>query len=605
MSLPKLTESIIHAGASAQSYQRGYALWQDGAISNTSIQGDILTGECAGTSAPYYTLRVELDEGGIRAAHCSCLYEFGGYCKHAVALLLAYVHEPQDFTRRKAPVELLADLDRETLVALLTKLLRDRPELVDWVEAAIATPSGKTKKGKRKAVDTEVYRRQVRTIIHSLDRMRSSEAYWHVGGLVTELEEVEANAVKFLDAGDADTALAILLALIEEAGEGFEVIDDSDGEFGGYLSDIGQPLAEAILMLDLSAVERQQLIDRLKKADRHLSDYGVDSSLNVALEALEFGWKTPSRSRPAAQAEDRDAAEEYEIGDYDDEDDVDTNEAVGPSGSSGYQPGDLIEAKLNVLQRQNRVDDYLALCQAAGRHLRYALKLCELDRVAEAVTFAQRHLTTTGEALQLAQHLRTLNQLTEALTIGEHGLKLTGYKRSLAEWLAPIEEAQGRTAQALEAWRAAFNENPALATYKTVQSLAGSQWTALRPELMVALNNYYSKLPLAQVLIYEEAWTDAMALADQRHGDDALVEAVAEAVIQQQPDWVIRVSLKHAERLMVEANSKNYPIAAAWLKRAKAAYQQLGQDAEWQKYLMKVREQYKRRPALQAHLKRL
>ena len=87
--------------------------------------------------------------------------------------------------------------------------------------------------------------------------MRSSEAYWHVGGLVTELNEVEANAMKFLDAGDADTALAILLALIEEAGEGFEVIDDSDGEFGGYLSDIGQPLAEAILMLDLSVVERQ------------------------------------------------------------------------------------------------------------------------------------------------------------------------------------------------------------------------------------------------------------------------------------------------------------------------------------------------------------
>ncbi len=68
MNLPKLTEAIIQAGASAQSYQRGYALWQDGAISNTAIQGDMLTGECEGTSAPYYTLRVELDEGGIRSA---------------------------------------------------------------------------------------------------------------------------------------------------------------------------------------------------------------------------------------------------------------------------------------------------------------------------------------------------------------------------------------------------------------------------------------------------------------------------------------------------------------------------------------------------------
>jgi uncharacterized Zn finger protein len=95
MNLPKLTESIIHAGASDQSYQRGYALWQDGAISNTVIQGNLLLGECEGTSAPYYDVRIELDEGGIRTVYCSCPYEFGGYCKHIVALLLAYVHQPK------------------------------------------------------------------------------------------------------------------------------------------------------------------------------------------------------------------------------------------------------------------------------------------------------------------------------------------------------------------------------------------------------------------------------------------------------------------------------------------------------------------------------
>ena len=55
------------------------------------------------------------------------------------------------------------------------------------------------------------------------------------------------------------------------------------------------------------------------------------------------------------------------------------------------------------------------------------------------------------------------------------------------------------------------------------------------------------------------------------------------AVIHHQPDWVIRVSVQHAERLMVEVKSKNYPLAAAWLKRTKAAYQKLGQGVEWQR----------------------
>lgn len=573
MNLPKLSESIIRAGANPQSYQRGYDLWQDGAISNTAIQDDVLTGECAGTSAPYYVLHIELDEGGICLADCSCLYDYGGHCKHAVALLLAYVHQPQQFVKRKPPAELLADLDRATLLTLLTKLLHDRPALIDWVEAVLSTPSGQAKQGKRKAVDAEVYRRQVRNIVHS-----------HQGGGFTyQLDEVRAMAIKFLDADDADTALAILLALIEEAGDGFDDTDDEDGDFESFFNDLSLPLAEAILMLDLSAIERQQLTDRLKKTDQQLGNYGVDNALDVAFEALALGWE-----RPAANAEG-----------------VDVYPAAGPTGGSGYRSGDLIEAKLNVLQRQNRMDEYLALCQAAGRHLRYALKLCELDRVAEAVKFATTHLMTTSEVLQLAQRLRTLNHLADALAIGEHGLQMDGLKRSLAEWLAPIEEAQGRPSQALDAWRAVFNEYPTLAIYKTLQQLAGSQWTALRPDLLAALNKFHDKLPLAQVYLHEEAWSDAIELADQPNAGYAVVETVADAVVQQRPEWVGRVSMKHAERLMVEVKSSNYPIAAAWLKRVKAAYQQLGQGEDWQRYLTHIKEQYKRRPALQAQLRQL
>lgn len=606
MNLPKLTEAIIHSGASEQSYQRGYALWQDGAISNTVVQGKLLLGECEGTSAPYYTIRIELDDGGIRTADCSCPYEFGGYCKHVVALLLAYVHSPKKFVKQAAPAELLAELDRETLFTLLTKLLDDRPELATWVEAMIAVPSGKTRKSKRKTVDAEVYRRQVRGVLHSLDRMRASEAYWHVGGLVGELEGVEANAIKFLDAGEADTALAILLALVEEADEGFEFIDDSNGELGDYLSDIGQPLAEAILMLDLNGVERAKLTERLKKADRQLSNYGVDSALDVALEALEFGWETPpARSRSAAKMSAWEDEEDADFDDYDDEESVDVYEDAGTQYWLGARRSDLIEAKLNVLQRQDRVEEYLALCETAGRHLRYTLKLVELDRVAEAVKFAKSHLTTPDEVLQLAQQLRTLNHLTEALAIGERGLKMTGRKGTLATWLAPIEEAQGHTSQALIAWQAAFHEDPTLTTYQTIQELAGAKWKKLQPDLIASLKKCYGKLPLAQVYVYEENWTEAMALAEQRNIEYTVVETVADAVLQHHPDWVARISLKHAERLMVEVKSSNYPIAAAWLKRAKAAYQRLGKTTEWSQYLAKIKEQYKRRPALQAQLKRL
>ena len=63
-SLPKITLSMIRAGAETQSFQRGEAYYEDGAISNTGIQGNVLMGDCAGTLSPYYRVRVTLDEAG-------------------------------------------------------------------------------------------------------------------------------------------------------------------------------------------------------------------------------------------------------------------------------------------------------------------------------------------------------------------------------------------------------------------------------------------------------------------------------------------------------------------------------------------------------------
>ena len=79
MALPKITESMIRAGARPESFRRGEEYYRDGAISNTAIQGALLSGECAGTYLPYYRAQVALYEAGITGASCTCLYEYGGY----------------------------------------------------------------------------------------------------------------------------------------------------------------------------------------------------------------------------------------------------------------------------------------------------------------------------------------------------------------------------------------------------------------------------------------------------------------------------------------------------------------------------------------------
>jgi uncharacterized Zn finger protein len=603
MARTKLTEAIIRAGAGEKSFQRGRELYQHDAISNARIEGDTLSGDCEGTESPFYQVRVELDSGGIRSADCSCPYDFGGYCKHIVALLLAYLHKPEKFAARKKPTELLGDLNPDQLLALMTRLLEERRDLCDWVEAARDLPSvsrkGEAKTEKRKKVDTSAYRRRVRSIMHSLDHMRMSEAYWHVGGLADELREVQKTAMEFLDADDAEAALDIMLALIEESHDGFEHIDDSNGELGGFLSDTGEALAEVILSLDPDEERREEIIDDLEDLHEKLSDYGIDG-LEVAIAAARYGWgETPDEAR--YRSDDDDYEDEDEWADEDDE-------GFDRGGGFSYEPSgatSLTRVKLNILDRKGRVDDYLALCLKSGAHLRYSVKLCEMDRVAESVSHALKHLTAAGEALTLAQRLREMGRIEEALRVGERGLKLDGYKTALGEWLGPLGEAEGRASQALEAWLAAFRESPKLETYKTIKRLASSRWNKLKSEAFAAMGKHSSKQPLVEVLLFEEEWDEAIKVADKNSGDYRVVETAADALIDHRPQWVIRVSIHQAEKLIEPTKSQLYPIAADWLRRAKAAYNRLGQKDEWQRRLQKFKDDYKRRPALQAQLKRL
>jgi len=160
-----LTDETVRLLSTSQSFARGRELYLNDAIFDAARQGNLLLGKCEGSGEPFYTLQVELDAGYVRFADCSCPYDWGGICKHLVALLLAFVHTPEDFTERKRIPDLLQGLEREALVALLAQLVDDDPELYDGLEAALVnaravaksqapqharSPSHKSRSGPRK-----------------------------------------------------------------------------------------------------------------------------------------------------------------------------------------------------------------------------------------------------------------------------------------------------------------------------------------------------------------------------------------------------------------------------------------------------------------------
>ena len=112
-------------------------------------------------------------------------------------------------------------------------------------------------------MDPNVFRRQVRTILRSLDRMRSSEAYWHVGAVVDEVQQVLEQAQGFVAAGDGHNALAILAAITEAYVADLVELDDSDGEASAFFEGLGAVWTEAVLTADLTTRERQTWAEKV------------------------------------------------------------------------------------------------------------------------------------------------------------------------------------------------------------------------------------------------------------------------------------------------------------------------------------------------------
>src|SRR5437763_12833199 len=152
---------------------------------------------------------------------------------------MAMNHRPEISEERPALDALLSSLDRERLQALVLKLAERDPSLTDIIEEQIIQSSSPPPEApvspikpprQHIQVDPKAVRRQVRSIIHSLDRMRSSEAYYYVGSVVSEIGHILDQAWTLIKEDDGHTALVLLEALTEAYLSEWTNLDDSSGD---------------------------------------------------------------------------------------------------------------------------------------------------------------------------------------------------------------------------------------------------------------------------------------------------------------------------------------------------------------------------------------
>src|SRR5215207_10580218 len=156
--LPRLTEAHVRELASEKSFERGRAYYNDGAVLGPVRQALELRAQCQGSDYEPYQVSATLAEGGIAETSCTCPYDYGGICKHLIALLLTHVHEPQAFRPIPPLSVLLAGRSREELIALVGEMIKREPELLSLVELSVEAEQA----AQGSPPDVSVYRRQTR-----------------------------------------------------------------------------------------------------------------------------------------------------------------------------------------------------------------------------------------------------------------------------------------------------------------------------------------------------------------------------------------------------------------------------------------------------------
>ena len=592
---PTLTEAAVRDLARPQSYDRGENYYDQGDVVELVRRGETIRAAIEGSQYEPYQVRIELDETGVVDTACSCPYDHGRICKHRVAVLLTYVRDPDRIDQRPPVSELVADADPEDLRDVLVDLVESRPELAEQVESQLepldAGEEGDDARDRTPEINRESIRQQVQYILRPTEG-RSAHAYDPYDAVETDVEKLRNlldQARTALKAGDGETALDILEPLADELmDEEWLALsyDDSNAIFE-FFDKVDRVLAEALLTADLSEADRADWADRLWAWEQEMGSYTHQPPYSVALEAAQRGWDFEPVQR--AMQGNIGYADLWE-------------------GDPPWYAEDFVRARLNVLERQDRIEEYLNLAEAADLIDDYVTMLVEEGRIDEAIEYGRRNLYSPDEALTLAKALREHDRPEAALEITQHGLALedSSGQSELAQWLRERASSMGQSEIALEAAIAAFDASPTLAAYQATEELAGEGWSTVREELLESLADRATRQRTArrhvEIFLYAERYDEAIAIAD-RFSDYKVVEPIVEAVWEEHPHWTIDACKEQAEPIIEEGQSQRYRHAVDWLEYAGKAAQASGQLEEWCAYVEDLRDEhyqkYKLRPMLE------
>lgn len=581
---PQLTESQIRNWSDSGSFNRGQRYFRNNAIFNPRRQGTTLKALCHGSQPQPYRVEITLDEQGIQSGRCSCPVGGGGSCKHAVALLLTWLHEPEAFQKIEQLDESLAARSKEELIALIGKMLNRYPDLETLLEIPI--PGGEKA---ARPLDPDVIRRQMKSIIGYGEYGYGGYEYGSDYAVAQETEQILEQGDEFAEAEDWRNAVIVYETVARTILENYETLPDDEG----YVSSIADQCADRLVPV-LAAVDEAALREQILQALFYI--YGWD---------LEFGGIGVGDSAYVALLEQTTSQEKKQVAQW-------AQELLPTGDSFGANWRRQALGRLLLQLEEDDLDDegYLQLCRQTGRTHDLVERLLELDRVDEAEAEARE--TSDYDLLRMADifeetgHGDLAAQLIRERREGSQDLRLT-------QWLVDWLRERGELKEAVALANQLLEQREQMHHYRQLRDLAqeAGQLEDVLPPLLARLVEEGKFAFLTEIFLEEGRIDEALeALETLEHSDRRpgyrrvywgpnLRLQVAAAAEEERPQAAIDIYAKEVNRLIANRGRSNYANAAQYLVRTRELYRRLDEEDVWREWILHLRQENSRLPAMQ------
>jgi uncharacterized Zn finger protein len=273
MRIAEITLDRIKEHAEGNSYRRGEEYYSSGMVDSVAQRGNTFYAEVQGSEDEPYQVTVTLGEKSTIDAYCTCPYDFGGWCKHIVAVMLIVLKEPNQ-VEKKTPVEtMLEPLTREELQHLVRRLTHLEPGLADALEKEISL----LKKTEEQAtpvkplvriaptIHPERFRQTIKSEIRNVSNDDRYDDYDDETDQVSDtIASLVGEARQCIEAEDSVNALAALEAITDEYAKGWKKLEDYFEPDEMMLEDLNGAWAEALLSTSLSEQEQVYWAEKLQ-----------------------------------------------------------------------------------------------------------------------------------------------------------------------------------------------------------------------------------------------------------------------------------------------------------------------------------------------------